>query len=464
MSLITRTEKGSKLTIQDMDNNLTYLQSIGFVDGEYAQTTQGIPSQLGIGEIVDLSQLIPMNISIPGATGSYTVSPTTDGAGEGAEFELVIINSEVAQMMGESGSTKFGSLRIDYDASSIISGGSGYAAGDTLTILGTDLGGPDVLFNNQPPTFQFNITEASLDTVPAVPSTKTYIQVREDGDTKGIYIAVNEEVQDTEYTGPSAVTRENMLEVFNPTSNTTNPSIYLYQNSNAGGDRVDEITTQDMEVVNIDNNGLATAENDSSGIEIGIGSIATIHLYQGASNSAAANAASNTGGNIELVAQRFDSQLNGAIDGGDIGMAGSQLSDGDNNISITPSDNNLNTVNLNSNIVSSILITPESLTLSNNGAGDTSSSTRNFGSNAGYNIGSIGGSTITLENSTLTIDTIALFLPNIPQYSDNLEATNDGYPIGGVYRGPIGDLRIVTPEAPTEVITPDVNESGSMPQ
>ena len=423
MALITRTSKGSKLTIQDMDNNLEYLELNGFVDGEYAQTTQGIPSQLGIGEIIDLSQLTSNNISTPGATGSYTVSPTTDSDGVGAEFELVIV-SNLEGMLG--------GLQIDYDASSIISGGSGYAAGDTLTILGTDLGGPDVLIKDQPPTLQFNITEASLDTVPAVPSTKTYIQVREDGDTKGIYIAVNEEVQDTEYTGPSVLTRENTLEVFNPTSNTTNPSIYLYQNSNAGSDILDEITPQDMEVVNIDNNGLATAANNSSGIKIGIGSIATIHLSQGTSNSAAANAASNTGGNIELVARRFDSPLNGAIDGGVIGMAGSQLDNIDTSI-----------INTNSNLASNISITPDSITLSNNGAGDTSSSTRNFGSNAGSNIGSISRSTITLESEAVTIGTIALFLPDIPEYEDNAAALSDEYEAGGIYKTATGELRIV---------------------
>jgi len=44
MSLITRTEKGSKLTIQEMDGNLTYLESLAQSDGlEYIteDTTSG---------------------------------------------------------------------------------------------------------------------------------------------------------------------------------------------------------------------------------------------------------------------------------------------------------------------------------------------------------------------------------------------------------------------------------------
>ena len=37
MALVTRTEKGSKLTIEEMDGNLTYLQSSSFNDGVYTK-------------------------------------------------------------------------------------------------------------------------------------------------------------------------------------------------------------------------------------------------------------------------------------------------------------------------------------------------------------------------------------------------------------------------------------------
>jgi hypothetical protein len=60
--------------------------------------------------------------------GTYTVSPTTDGSGTGAQFELVVDESR-------------GAFIIDGSLSSVLNGGSGYAVGDTLTVDLTDLGG-----------------------------------------------------------------------------------------------------------------------------------------------------------------------------------------------------------------------------------------------------------------------------------------------------------------------------------
>jgi hypothetical protein len=125
MSLITRTAKGSKLTIAEMDGNLEYLQSNGFVDGVYSQTVG-----TGAGEIIGtIGNTIQFNNPLnSGTVGTYTVSPTTDGSGTGAQFELVVDESR-------------GAFFINVLLSSVLNGGSGYAVGDTLTVDLTDLGG-----------------------------------------------------------------------------------------------------------------------------------------------------------------------------------------------------------------------------------------------------------------------------------------------------------------------------------
>jgi hypothetical protein len=124
MPLITREGKGSKLTIAEMDGNLEYLQSNGFVDGVYSQTV------IGTGEIIGtfVGTIQYSNPLDSGTVGTYTVSPTTDGSGTGAQFELVVIEAK-------------GAFAIDPSLSSVLNGGSGYAVGDTLTVDLTDLGG-----------------------------------------------------------------------------------------------------------------------------------------------------------------------------------------------------------------------------------------------------------------------------------------------------------------------------------
>jgi hypothetical protein len=124
MSLVTREEKGSKLTIAEMDGNLTYLESNGFVDGVYSQTV------IGTGEIIGTfgTTIRFTNPIDSGTEGTYTVSPTTDGSGTGAQFELVVDESR-------------GAPSINISLSSVLNGGSGYAVGDTLTVDLMDLGG-----------------------------------------------------------------------------------------------------------------------------------------------------------------------------------------------------------------------------------------------------------------------------------------------------------------------------------
>ena len=124
MPLITRTGKGSKLTIAEMDGNLEYLASSSFQDGVYSQTVIGIGDIIGtIGDTIEFS-----NPLASGTAGTYTVSPTTDGSGTGAQFELVVFESR-------------GAFSIDGNLSAVLNGGSGYAVGDTLTVDLMDLGG-----------------------------------------------------------------------------------------------------------------------------------------------------------------------------------------------------------------------------------------------------------------------------------------------------------------------------------
>ena len=123
MSLITRTGKGSKLTIEEMDGNLTYLESNGFVEGVYSQMA-------GSGAIIgELNDTITYTSPLANAAvGTYTIQPETDGEGEGAEFEIEVI---------DTGRSK----EFDSSTFTIIKEGSGYATGDVLIIENTTIGG-----------------------------------------------------------------------------------------------------------------------------------------------------------------------------------------------------------------------------------------------------------------------------------------------------------------------------------
>jgi hypothetical protein len=111
-----------------MDDNLTYLESNGFVDGEYSRTTQGT------GEIIgSFNSKFPNHPTIitsfleTGATGSYTVSPS-GGSGTGAEFELVVFESR-------------GFFGISSNESEVLNGGIDYEIDDELTVPCSELGG-----------------------------------------------------------------------------------------------------------------------------------------------------------------------------------------------------------------------------------------------------------------------------------------------------------------------------------
>ena len=120
MAIVTRTGKGSKLTIAELDGNFTQLQSSSFQDGTYSQTLDGT------GAIV---QLIGMRQTVleSGSVGTYVVSPTTSGTGIGASLQLVTTEDR-------------GQLSIGLPLSSILDGGTGYASGDEIYVPYTDLG------------------------------------------------------------------------------------------------------------------------------------------------------------------------------------------------------------------------------------------------------------------------------------------------------------------------------------
>jgi hypothetical protein len=115
MSLITRTEKGSKLTIAEMDGNLTYLQANGFVDGTYSQLTEGTGAVLSINneELEDAAEGTYENISPTGGSGTGLVVDITVNTGRG----IVGIVQK------------------------IVNGGIGYESGETVTVQNTDIGG-----------------------------------------------------------------------------------------------------------------------------------------------------------------------------------------------------------------------------------------------------------------------------------------------------------------------------------
>jgi hypothetical protein len=72
MPLITRTEKGSKLTIQDMDGNLEYLETLGETMG-YTKYVISIPSS----SILDFQNTRPEIIPNALTTSSlYVIHPT----------------------------------------------------------------------------------------------------------------------------------------------------------------------------------------------------------------------------------------------------------------------------------------------------------------------------------------------------------------------------------------------------
>jgi hypothetical protein len=99
MPLITRTEKGSKLTIQDMDGNLEYLETLGETMG-YTKYVISIPSS----SILDFQNTRPEIIPNALTTSSlYVIHPTLSYV----EYEF---NTTPYTVIGGGGANQIGSF------------------------------------------------------------------------------------------------------------------------------------------------------------------------------------------------------------------------------------------------------------------------------------------------------------------------------------------------------------------
>jgi hypothetical protein len=115
MPLITRTAKGSKLTIAEMDGNLTYLASSSFQDGVYSQTVEGTGAVIRIGG----------GPAASGSEGVYEDISPTGGSGTGLVVDIEIANT------GKGLAAEF----------IIVNGGTGYEYNEKITVQNTDIGG-----------------------------------------------------------------------------------------------------------------------------------------------------------------------------------------------------------------------------------------------------------------------------------------------------------------------------------
>lgn len=145
MKLITRTAKGEKLTIDEMDGNLTYLESNGFVDGQYSSISDdGLFENLitvsgndaisitrtyyGTGAVIagtlafEPTGSASISILERPQDGTYKIATTTDGNGVDLFVAVEVVANAIVSVApaGE--------------------GGSKYAAGDTITIDMKQLG------------------------------------------------------------------------------------------------------------------------------------------------------------------------------------------------------------------------------------------------------------------------------------------------------------------------------------
>lgn len=139
MPLITRQEKGSKLTIAEMDGNLEYLASSSFQDGIYSQTL------IGTGAVLQMFPQTAFDASI----GVYENISPTSGSGTGLIVDVEITSS------GRG-------LAATY---TIVDGGSGYAVGDTVSIQNTDIGGTSGTTNRSLLDGNVDVTTTSTITV-----------------------------------------------------------------------------------------------------------------------------------------------------------------------------------------------------------------------------------------------------------------------------------------------------------
>ena len=134
MPLITRQDKGSKLTIPEMDGNLTYLSQNKELESDGISYSVNLSNE-GIkliadegttgGEVISLTIETPEWLTPP-VPGTYEVSPT---GGSGTDLLLSIIVEQ--------------DVELTLVLNEILNGGSGYAGGDKLNINTTQLGSED---------------------------------------------------------------------------------------------------------------------------------------------------------------------------------------------------------------------------------------------------------------------------------------------------------------------------------
>jgi hypothetical protein len=143
MSLITRTAKGSKLTIEEMDGNLTTLDNQSFKDGVYTITsgsrTDSITA-LASGSI-EVKSIIPSTGEVITEQLVSLASPTT------FEDTILVEVYEDVQPTGGSGT----GLTVNVTVSNLgegpfirfittTNGGTGYSPGDKVYIATSELG------------------------------------------------------------------------------------------------------------------------------------------------------------------------------------------------------------------------------------------------------------------------------------------------------------------------------------
>lgn len=152
MPLITRTAKGEKLTIEEMDGNLTYLESNGFVNGQYISISddrlfENLISISGnndisitrtyfgtgavIAETLAFEPTGSASIRERPKDGTYKISTTTDGNGVDLFVAVKVVANAIVSVSPADGAE-----------------GSGYAAGDTITINMKQLGATTELFSS----------------------------------------------------------------------------------------------------------------------------------------------------------------------------------------------------------------------------------------------------------------------------------------------------------------------------
>ena len=142
MAIITRTAKGSKLTIAEMDGNLTTLQSSSFQDGVYQLVSEnnGTTSTIAVNEFGSISMT-----NYKASTGEIIVesplfSPTT------FETDVIVAGTYTEIAVGTDGNGI--NCLVDVEVSelleitsvTVVDPGSGYVAGDEISINSTDLG------------------------------------------------------------------------------------------------------------------------------------------------------------------------------------------------------------------------------------------------------------------------------------------------------------------------------------